>query len=173
MNLNFICCLLATCCCGCGWVLQTVVAQPSLPNRSIVVSATQPLSFGPMTVLSGSSGGTVILEHDGTRVSTGEVVLLNSGDLSHQAIFELKLCPGRSVMVNYTPTIQLIGSNGGYLTMDIGPTNLGSNGSVFTSNLGCDDTHLINVGGTLHVGSIYANPPGTYSGSFSIVFVQQ
>ncbi len=157
----------------CCMVVSTVVAQPDLPNRSIVVSATQTLYFGELSVISGSAGGTVIVSPNGTRSSTGQAVLINSGNMPHQAIFELKLCAGRSVLVNYISSIELIGSNGGKLILDLGPTNFGSSGSVFTSNLGCDDIHLIQVGGTLHVGPMTSNPAGVYTGSFVLTFIQQ
>src|SRR5690606_31894884 len=131
------------------------------------------LYFGQLAVVAGSSGGTVIVNHDGTRSSTGQALLLNGGNMAHQAIFELKLCPGRIVLVNYDPIIQLTGSNGGSLMVEIGPTSIGSSGSTFISNAGCDDTHLVKVGGILHVGSMSSNPPGAYSGAFYLTFIQQ
>ncbi|WP_321438012.1 DUF4402 domain-containing protein [uncultured Bacteroides sp.] len=146
---------------------------PDLPQRSGTVSSTQNLQFGDLTIQSGSSGGTVSVGYDGSRTATGNVCLLNLGNTPHQAIFEFKLCPGRTVTITYPETTLLTGSNGGSITLHVGPTNFGTSGSVFTSNKGCDDVHLIYVGGTIDVGSIASNPAGLYTGSFSLTFVQE
>jgi hypothetical protein len=150
-------------------VAQTV---PGLPRRTATVSATQAFNFGDITIISGSSGGTVTVDYSGTRTATGSVVLLNSG-AAHQAIFEYKLCPGRSVTITYSPTVTLNGSLGGSLLLHVGPTNLGISGTSFISNKGCDENHLISVGGTIDVGSISSNPPGLYTGTFDLTFIQQ
>jgi hypothetical protein len=149
-----------------------IIAQPGLPLRAATVTATQSLSFGDLTLLSGSAGGTATVDYTGSRSKTGSVLLLNLGTPVQPAIFELKLCPGRVVVITYPPTITL--SAGGHsMTLHIGPTSVGSSGDSFITNKGCDDTHLISVGGTLDIGSISANPSGLYTGSFDLTFVQQ
>lgn len=152
-----------------------VVAQsgPDLPQRNAVVRATQVLNFGDMTILSGSSGGTVTVDYNGVRTATGSVVLLNLGNPVQQAIFEVKICPGRLVNVTFPSTTVLNGSNGGSMLLHLGPTNIGGSGSTFISNKGCDDLHFIRVGGTIDVGAMGANPAGLYSGTFNLTFVQQ
>jgi hypothetical protein len=147
-------------------------SAPGLPLRSATVSATQALDFGDFTI-SGTSGGTVTVNAYGSRSATGEITLLNMGSVPAQAIFEFKLCPGRTVTIIYSPTIIMSGSNSGSLTLHVGPTSYGPSGSQFTSNKGCNDIHLISVGGTLDVGSYSANPAGTYTGSFQLTFAQQ
>lgn len=146
---------------------------PGLPQRSGIVMATQALHFGDITIKTGSSGGTVTVDHNGSRSSTGDVILLSMGNMARQAIFEFKLCPGRIVTINYAPTVMLTGSKGGNITLHVGPTNYGPNGSNFISNKGCDDIHLIHVGGTIDVGSTSANPGGLYTGTFNITFIQE
>ncbi len=152
-----------------------VLAQsgPELPQRTAVVRSTQSLNFGDMTVLSGSSGGTVSVDYNGVRTTTGSVIMLNLGNSAQQAIFEVKICPGRMVNITYPATTVLTGNNGGSMLLHLGPTNIGASGSTFISNKGCDDIHLIRVGGTLDVGAIGTNPAGLYSGTFSLTFVQQ
>ena len=59
------------------------------------------------------------------------------------------------------------------MLLHLGPTNIGGSGSSFISNKGCDDLHYIRVGGTIDVGAMGANPPGLYSGTFNLTFVQQ
>lgn len=146
---------------------------PDLPQRTAVVRATQVLNFGDMTILSGSSGGTVTVDFNGVRSATGSVILLNVGNPVQQAIFEVKICPGRMVNVTFPSTTVLSGNNGGSMLLHLGPTNIGGSGSTFISNKGCDDLHYIQVGGTIDVGAIGTNPAGLYSGTFSLTFVQQ
>jgi len=146
---------------------------PDLPQRTATVRATQALNFGDMTILSGSSGGTVTVDQNGSRSQTGSVILLNLGNQVQPAIFEVKICPGRMINVTFPTTTILTGSNGGSMVLNLGPTNIGGSGSSFVSNKGCDDIHLIQVGGTLTVGNIGTNPGGLYSGTFSLTFVQQ
>ncbi len=146
---------------------------PELPQRIATVRATQTLSFGDLTVLTGSSGGTVIVDYNGSRSYTGSLLMLNLGHTAQPAIFEVKICPGRMVNVTFPATTVLAGSNGGSITLNLGPTSIGGSGSTFISNKGCDDIHLIRVGGSINVGSTLINPPGIYTGTFSLTFVQQ
>jgi hypothetical protein len=146
---------------------------PDLPQRSGSVAATQMLHFGDLTLTSSSTGGSVVVNPDGTRTAFGDVILLNIGNVAQQAIFEYKLCPGRRVTLSYPPTVTLNGQNGGSILLHIGPTNIGVSGSIFSSNMGCDDTHYIHAGGTIDIGPLVSNPPGLYTGSFNIVFIQE
>lgn len=146
---------------------------PDLPQRTLTVRSTQALNFGDITILSGSAGGTVTVDANGARTATGSVLLLNLGNPTQPSIFEVKICPGRIVNLTYPSTITLTGNNGGSMLLYIGPTNIGGSGSTFISNKGCDDIHLIRVGGKLDVGSMASNPAGVYSGVFNLTFIQQ
>lgn len=147
--------------------------QPDLPQRTISVAATQMLGFGDITITAGSSGGTVTVDYNGSRTQTGSVVLLNMGHIAQQAVYEIKLCPGRLITISYPSEVTLTGSNGGTLKLHPGSTSVGGNGDTFISNKGCDERHYVMQGGTLDVGSISANPGGRYTGSFVINFIQQ
>lgn len=85
------------------------------------------------------------------------------------AIFEIYHCPGGNISITFDATTTLTGSNGGSLTLDIGPTDKGPNGSSFTTN-DCIITPL-RVGGTLHIPGTAIS--GTYTGSFAITVNQQ
>ncbi len=50
-------------------------SQPPLPQRTLTVTATQPIHFGTFCV-TGSGGGTVTVGWDGSRTATGNVALL-------------------------------------------------------------------------------------------------
>src|SRR4030042_40036 len=108
-------------------------AQPDLPQRSLTVTAAQAIHFGTLCV-TGGAGGTVTVGYDGSRASTGDVVLLPIAPTAQPAIFEIKLCQGRNVIITFSATTTLTGSNGGSLTLDIGPTEQGTNGSSFATN---------------------------------------
>ena len=145
-------------------------AQPVLPQRSITVTATQGIHFGTIC-LAGSSGGNVILGWDGSRTSTGDILLLSIAPTAHPSVFEIKLCEGRNVVITFDATTILNGSNGGSLTFDNGPTEKGPNGSSFSTNSDCNFITTMRMGGTLHIPG--AAIPGTYTGSFAITFNQQ
>jgi len=146
-------------------------AQPPLPQRSLTVSeASQGIYFGTFC-LSGSSGGTLTIGYDGSRSSTGDVLLLSKAPTAHPAVFNIKLCTGRNMSINFDSSTILTGSNGGSFTLNLGPTEKGPNGSVFTTNNDCNFITPLRVGGTLHVPGLAI--PGIYSGSFAITFIQQ
>ncbi len=145
-------------------------AQPILPQRTITVTATQALHFGTLCV-KGWPGGTVTVGYDGSRTSTGNIVLLSISPAAQPAIFEVKLCEGRSIIITFSPTTTLTGSNGGSLTLDIGPTEKGINGASFPANSDCNFITPLRVGGTLHLPPVTIH--GTYTGSFAITFNQE
>jgi len=145
-------------------------AQPGLPPRTITVKATQGIHFGTFC-LTGGAGGTVTVGYDGSRSSSGSVALLSLAPVSQPAIFEVKLCAGRNISITFQPTIILIGSNGGTMVLDIGPTEKGPNGASFTATSDCNFITPLRVGGTLHVPGTAM--PGMYSGSFDITFDQE
>lgn len=148
-------------------------SPPPLPNRSGTLTVTQTMHFGDLTLKTPSSNGSVTVDYNGTRTSSGDVILLNMGNTPRPAIFEFKLCPGRTVTINYSASTTLTGSNGGSILLHIGPTNIGTSGATFTSNKGCDDAHLIYVGGTIDINAISSNPAGLYTGTFSVTFNQE
>ena len=145
-------------------------SQPVLPQRTITVIATQGIHFGTFC-LTGGAGGTATVGYDGTRSSTGNIALLSITPTAQPAIFEIKLCEGRNVNITYDATTTLTGSNGGTLTLDIGPTEKGLSGASFTTNSDCNFVTPLRVGGTLHIPGTAI--PGIYTGSFAITFVQQ
>lgn len=145
-------------------------AQPALPQRTLTVTATQSIHFGTICV-AGGTGGTVTVGYDGSRTSTGNILLLSMAPSAQPAIFEIKLCQGRNVNIEFDATTTLMGNNGGSLTLDIGPTEKGVNGARFSTNSDCNFITPLRVGGTLHIPGTAL--PGTYTGSFNITFNQE
>ncbi|NCC74392.1 MAG: DUF4402 domain-containing protein [Sphingobacteriia bacterium] len=141
--------------------------MPFPPPNQLQVFSVQQLSFG--SFYTGSSGGTVVVSPEGSRTSTGTVVL--AGGLAYQAIFEVRLIPGRLVHIQYGPNAQLMRIGGsGMMTMQVGPSDKGSS---FVTTGGHPFRNPVGVGGTLYVGDINANPAGNYEGSFSVTFIQE
>ena len=145
-------------------------AQPVLPQRTITVTPTQGIHFGTFCLTS-TSGGTITVGYDGSRNKTGDIALLTKAPTAHPAIFEIKLCEGRNVIINFDVTTILTGSNGGTLTLNLGPTEKGINGASFLTNSDCNFITPLRMGGTLLVPGTAI--PGTYTGSFAITFNQQ
>lgn len=144
-------------------------AQPDLPQRTLTVTATQAIQFGTLCV--GGVGGTVIVGWNGSRSSTGDVILLSMAPIAQPAIFEVKLCQGRNVIISFSPTTTLTNGTGGSLTLHIGPTEQGISGIKFSTNSDCNFITPLRVGGTLDIpGSVQI---GVYTGSFDITFNQE
>jgi hypothetical protein len=141
--------------------------MPFPPPNQLQVFAVQPLSFG--SFYTGASGGTIVISPGGMRSATGTVVL--AGGVFHQAIYDVRLVPGRLIHIQLGPPAQLnrVGG-GGFMTMEVGPTDKGSS---FVTTGGHPFINPVHVGGTLNVGDIIANPPGDYEGSFSVTFIQE
>lgn len=146
-------------------VQQNLKAQQKPPRPvTVYVNPAQGLSFGAF--YQGVAGGTVIISHSGSRSVTGGVVAFNQGSFS-PAIFQLEALPGTMIHILNGPDITLTGSNGGTMTMKVGPASVAN---TFITNM---TTTFIRIGGTLTVGASLANPPGAYSGSFSVTFIQE
>lgn len=146
-------------------------AQPVLPRRSLTATtATQGIHFGTFC-LSSPSGGTITVGFDGSRSCSSGILLLGKSPNAHPAIFDVKLCDGRVVSINYYTSIQLTGSNSGALTLNLGPTDKGVNGSAFVTGGDCNFISQIRLGGMLTVPGTAV--PGTFSGVFAITFNQE
>ena len=145
-------------------------AQPNLPSRSLSVTATQGIHFGTFCV-TGGSGGTITLGYNGNRTSTGEIILLDVPPMAQPAIFELKLCLSRTVYLNFDPPVVPLTGSGGSLSLRMGPTDKGDNGSGFLLNSDCNYITTLRVGGTLTATA--AAHPGNYSGTFALNFIYQ
>ncbi|HEY9116143.1 MAG TPA: DUF4402 domain-containing protein [Bacteroidales bacterium] len=141
--------------------------QPPKPI-SVSVYLNQGLNFGGFT--QGSSGGSVIVYPDGSRSSTGDVVLYNLGFLVSPVIFEIEGNAGTIISLLNGPPAVLTGSNGGSMTLTLGGSDPPS---PFINTSYAPSLFQVRVGGTLTVGNALANPPGDYNGTFMITFIQE
>jgi hypothetical protein len=156
---------------GCIFLLMIFVSVSAqeMPPRpiSVTVVTSQNLSFGNFA--QGALGGTVSVSSSGTRSWTGNIVLLTGGSVS-PALFDVVANPGTLITIVNGPDVSLNGSNGGTLTLHIGAS---STGSPFITTVARPSPTHVYIGGTLTVGNPGANPPGDYSGTFQVTFVQQ
>ncbi len=148
-------------------IAADVLAQEP-PPRPVQVTVSQNLGFGAFTA--GISGGTVVIDVSGARTSTGDVILLNLGYAYYAAVFRIVGNTGTVVSILNGSDISLTGSNGGSMTLHIGTS---SPVSPFVINTTPPNYTQLTVGATLTVGNVAANPPGAYSGSFYITFIQE
>jgi hypothetical protein len=145
-------------------------AQPPLPQRTLSVIATQSIHFGAFAI-TGGAGGTVTVGYAGSRTFSGSILLFSITPVSQPAVFEIKLCQGRQINITFDATTTLTGSNGGSLTLDLGPTEQGGNGASFSTNNDCNFITTLRMGGTLHVPGTAVT--GTYTGSYNFTFNQE
>ena len=145
------------------------------PPRPITVSVNpaQGLMFGAF--FQGLAGGTVVLSPDGSRSVSGDLVQANLGVPFSPAIFEVDANPGTVIAIMNGPDVPLTGSNGGSLSLHIGSASIGSQNNVtqFVSTIIPPAQTQVRIGGTLTVGDKLHNPAGQYSGTFSVIFIQQ
>lgn len=146
-----------------------VHAQEPPPRPiSVFVNPAQGLIFGAF--FQGPTGGTVIIYPDGSRAVTGSIVQANLGFPFSPAIFEVDANPGTLITIMNGSDVTLAGSNGGTLSLHIGTS---STGSPFIATATSPARTQVKIGGTLTVGVPLANPAGSYSGTFSVTFIQQ
>ena len=150
--------------------ISTQLSAQELPPRPITVTVnmSQNLAFGAFYHF--SAGGTVTINSDGSRSSTGDVVLLNLGYTYSTGLYDLVGNPGTLVSILKGPDAVLPGSNGGSMTLQIGDTDPASPFIITTMP---PIVTQLRIGGTLLVGNPLSNPPGNYTGTFDITFVQE
>jgi hypothetical protein len=147
----------------------SLMAQPDPPRPiTIYVNPAQGLIFGAF--YQGVSGGTVIVNYDGSRSVTGSLVQAGLGYPFSPAIFEIDANKGTAVSIMNGPDVTLSGSNGGTIHLHIGTASTGAN---FVTSVVSPSRTQVRIGGTLTVGNALANPSGNYSGTFSVTFIQQ
>ena len=147
---------------------QIAMGQEEPPNPIIVTATAQNLSFGAF--YHGALGGSVTISAGGLRSATGDIVLLNLGDAFSAALYNVLADPGTLISILNGPDATLSGSNGGSLILHLGATDPAS--PFITSEIP-PALNSLYIGGTLTIGNSIANPPGIYSGSFDVIFIQE
>lgn len=141
------------------------LAQEPPPHPINVTWTGQNLSFGAFYIV--AVGGSVTINSDGSRAFSGDVVLLGLGIPFSTALYRITGHRGTVVSLLNGPDVFLNGSGGGSMRLHIGASNPVSPFVLSGPPL------MLNVGGTLTVGNSGSNPPGNYSGTFDMTFVQE
>lgn len=153
---------------ACGF-FSVIKAQEDPPRPIVVtVNPSQQLAFGAFS--HGLTGGTVTVNPDESRSWSGDVLLLNLGYIYSAALFDVKANPGTVISILNGPDVTLAGSNGGSILLHL-TTSLPA--SPFVTTVPWPTFTQVRIGGRLTVGNAAANPPGNYSGSYSVTFIQE
>lgn len=147
--------------------------KPPRPIQ-VFVSPTQGLIFGAFS--HGPSGGTLTVSPFGIRSATGSVIQLSLGYLFSPAIFQVEGIKGTVISItdNSLTAFTLTGSNGGTLTLHLGAPQTNTDcGTPFILNAETPLRMEVRIGGTLTIGNSGVNPPGNYSGTFTVTFNQE
>lgn len=160
--------LLPFCFFVCAIALYIPVSAQEQPPKPVTVNITavearQQLNFG--SIIPTDGGGTVeILPNPGSPPNLIGVFRLGSSYCS-PALFEVHAIPGTLIYIDFIPPLEL-NLNARSLIID---KMTSSTGSPFITTTDPTDVY---IGGTLNVGSILANPAGTYVGSIEVKFTQ-
>lgn len=149
-------------------VIPALQAQEPPPRPVQITVTAQTLSFGAF--YHGAAGGTVTISSTGVRSATGDVVLLGLGYPFSTTLYEIVGNPGTLVSLLNGPDATLAGSNGGSITLSIGASDPVS---PFVLSAAYPTPNYMNVGGTITISNSAANPPGAYSGTYDITFIQE
>lgn len=129
--------------------------------QPLEIVKTADLAFG--NIASGTSEGTVVIAVDGSRTSTGGVTLIEAGNVSNAASFDINGYADASFTIEVPASI-VIETEGGaeQMTVDNFVSSLGTD-SVLDAN----GAATLEVGATLNVSAQQA--AGLYSGSFDVI----
>jgi len=141
-----------------GLLLLTLSAR-----SQISISAVRDFNFGAF--YQGKSGGTVDISTAGIRTASGDIILMNSGGLLSQAVFEIDAPKNTYISLTMAAEASLSNGNGSTMILRLGPVDPET---AFYTTAEPPERTIIQVAGTLIVGSPAVNPPGNYQGSFII-----
>jgi hypothetical protein len=152
---------------GAGQVLP-IGSDPTdtLPGdpAAMVVYKTQNLNFGAFVA---GTGGSITINTDGSKSVTGGVLALNTMP-TYTSIFEISTPIGSTISFAGWPATLTNGAASMTLTL-IDPFP----GGLLITSAQPPARTIVNVGGTLTVGTSAACPPGTYTGTFDVTFYRE
>jgi hypothetical protein len=139
---------------------------PPFPIK-VSVNTSQGLNFGAFYL--GPAGGNIIINPNGTRFVTGNIVEVSTGYNYSPALFEVESNPGTIISILGSNAV-LTGSNGGTMTLQTGDSNPSS---PFITTATPPVKTIVSLGGILSVNDPLSSPPGAYSGVFQVTFIQE
>lgn len=148
-------------------VFFIVSLLPIVSEAQIQVFQESPLSFGAM-ILSETSG-TVTINPAGDRSATGNIILLNNSEVN-PLILSVEAPSGSNVQIQFGSEQILYGTNGGQLGLTLNASNPAS---PFINLATPPQRTTVYIGGTLSLGTRSNTPAGVYSGSVTLIFIQE
>ena len=148
---------------------QEINAQenPPIPIE-VEVRAAQFLNFGTFTV--GTNGGTVRVTPTGNRLANNDIYLMNMGASPSFAIFDVYANPGTIIQIQPHIETTLSGPSGSNVKLKVDIYQDTSTGPTFIVT---ESPQEVFVGGSLHIDSQAAGPPGAYNGNLHLTFIHQ
>ncbi len=152
------------------------------PAKAQLITATsiQELAFGSFAI--GGTGGTIEISPSGNRSVSGTVIGLANSPVS-AAVFNVTVKGAgqgqgqgqgnnnqRIVQINFTEPAELMHSGGVHSMTISNFTSEPANNFIATEG---NNIYQVNVGATLNVQDINANPAGNYSGFFTVTFIRE
>ncbi|CAM4139783.1 DUF4402 domain-containing protein [Gillisia hiemivivida] len=141
--------------------------NPPIPIE-VEVRAEQFLNFGAFTV--GTNGGTVRVTSNGTRIANNDIYLMNMGATHTFAIFDVYANPGTIIQIQPHLETTLSGPSGSDVRLRVDIYQDVSTGPTFIVTKSPKE---VIVGGSLHIDSQAAGPPGSYNGNLHLTFIHQ
>jgi hypothetical protein len=149
------------------FILESEVKGQLIPAPTIGITKVQDISFGFFTQR--GTEGTISVSSLGLRTATGGVIPLNLGGSVQSAAFNVSAPLGTIITLLLPSDVKLSGSAGGEISLRVHDT-LPISPFVTTQTSG---NTQVKIGGTLTIKSLQQNPPGNYSGTFTVILVNQ
>lgn len=138
---------------------------PEANAPEIVVNGS--LNFGAF--VTGSTGGTVTVDVDGTRLPpTGDIILINKAPNSSSVLFDVYARPNSNIAILSGPAT-ITGTNGGVLELEL----TFSTNQIINNSGSKDVSTPVYMGGILTVGPNSEDVPGIYTGTVNVTFAYE
>lgn len=137
---------------------------------TVTVSTAQHLNFGSIIPINIGGGSLEVYHDNSSSIISGELLQIHSMDC-RAALFVVDAEPGVLINIIYSDN-NLKLSNGDYqMKLQLSTPYIDNQPSYRFVTKG--KTTYVYIGGILTVGSINANPSGSYSGYFPVTFIQE
>ena len=147
--------------------------NPPIPTN-VEVNPVNVMNFGSFLV--DNDGGTLSLDYNSVRTPGAGVMLMNSGEPAAAAIFDVYANPGTILRISHDSPFMLTGTGGGTIKLSLDSFLANGNEIIdgfFITKENADIPNTVFIGGTLTIGQSEASPPGRYSGTITVTFIQE
>lgn len=145
-------------------------AQEKPPRPvTVKVSTAQHLNFGTIIPIS-EAGGSLEVYYDNSSIKSGDILQLRAYEC-RSALFIVDSEPGVLINIVYPDDSPQLSNGNNHLQLHLSTPYI-DNRPAFQFVTRSTTTYVF-IGGTLTVGSMVANPAGSYNGEFQVTFIQQ